>query len=53
MKYSKEFKTFSGQVQILEDRGLLFNSITKSDAENILSHINYYKFSNYNNIKNY
>jgi|GEM_PF-787089 len=47
MKYDKSFKTFSEQIEILKKRGLLFNDVSESDAENILSHINYYKFSNY------
>ena len=47
MKYTKEFKTFKEQVLLLKNRGLKFEKIDENEAENILSHINYYKLSNY------
>ncbi|MGL4392274.1 MAG: Abi family protein [Fusobacteriaceae bacterium] len=59
MNYTKPFTTFSDQTnKLLEDRGILFNEITKQEAEEKLAHINYYKLSAYTkyfedpNIKN-
>lgn len=47
MKYLKEFKTFSQQIALLESRGIVFNNITKQDAEEKLANISYYKLSGY------
>lgn len=49
--YIKNFKSYSEQVKIMEERGIKFNIITKLEAEKILSNINYYKISGY--IKNF
>lgn len=45
--YIKNFKSYSEQVKIMEERGIKFNIITKLEAEKILSNINYYKISGY------
>lgn len=47
LRYLKEFKTFSQQIQLLESRGIVFNKISKQDAEEKLSNISYYKLSSY------
>lgn len=51
MEYLKTFKNFNEQIEILEQRGIKFNIITKEKAERLLSNINYYKLSGY--IKNF
>lgn len=45
--YTKEFKSYKEQVELMENRGIKFNIIKKSEAEKILSNINYYKLSGY------
>ncbi len=47
MIYSKEFKTYKEQIELLERRGIKFNIITKEEAEKIISNVNYYKLSGY------
>ena len=51
MEYLKTFKNFNEQIELLEQRGIKFNIITKEKAEKLLSNINYYKLSGY--IKNF
>lgn len=45
--YTKEFKSYNEQIELMEQRGIKFNIIVKSEAEKILSNINYYKLSGY------
>lgn len=47
MKYNKNFKTNKEQIDLMKSRGIKFNSISELEAENIISNINYYKFSGY------
>ncbi len=44
-EYTKSFKTYKEQIQLLKSRGMIFNDENK--AENILEHINYYRLSGY------
>lgn len=45
--YTKDFKTYREQIELMKNRGIKFNITSESEAETILSNINYYKFSGY------
>lgn len=46
-RYTKEFKSYREQIELMKQRGIKFNIVSELEAEKIISNINYYKFSGY------